>query len=151
LHARRIPNVKAYYSKLENEMQTLVERQRHTADSVSRGQLSVAVVQRDVTGSQVDIEVNQTWDSAVGDAGRNLSNAFGHLLKCTRSAELRRRGATEQAIATWETACQQAMLERTKFDPVFRRVMDQRSQLKAFQTGAESRRRALVAEADRIQ
>ena len=151
-HAQRIPEVENYYRKLEDQMRSLVAREHATSNSVARGQLSVSVSQGDVAGTQADIQVNQTWDLTIGDAGRNLSRTFaGFPANCGASTELKRHGATPQSIATWQTACEQSIAERSKFGAVFQRIMQQRAELKSFQATAESRRRALVAEAKRTQ
>jgi hypothetical protein len=152
LHAQRIPGVKDYYQKLENKMRSLVARERATPNSVAKGQISVSVSQGDVAGTQTDIQVDQTWDRTIGDTGRNLRNEFAtYPSDCGIRKELQKRGATGQAIEAWESACQEAAAERAKFEPVIKRIMEQRAELKAFQTTAESHRRALVDEAGRIQ
>jgi hypothetical protein len=65
--------------------------------------------------------------------------------------DLEKRGASQQANAAWQKACDQALTERAKFEPAFKRTTDQRAELRSFQSAAEFRRRALVAESDRIQ
>ena len=152
LHAQRIPRVKDYYRKIEEDMRALIERERATPNAVARGQISVAVSQKDVAGSQVDVDVNQTWDIEIGSSARRLLRAFADLpSKCLTSRELEKRGATPQAAATWGNACQQAVAERAKFGSAFKRIADQRAELKSFQSAAESHRRILVAESNRIE
>jgi hypothetical protein len=114
--------------------------------------MSITVIQGNVTGIQTDLQVDQMWDRAIGDSGRNLRRIFASQpSNCGATKELQKRGATSQAIATWESACQQALAQRTKFDPVFKRIIEQRAELKAFQSTAELHRQALVDEAGRIQ
>jgi hypothetical protein len=114
--------------------------------------MSVTAIQGNVVGIQTDLQVDRTWDRAIGDSGRNLGRIFASQpSNCSTTKELQKRGATSQAIATWESACQQALAEWAKFEPVFKRIIEQRAELKAFQATAESHRQALVDEAGRIQ
>lgn len=151
LHARRIEGVKGQYQKLETQMRSLVDRERKTSDSVARTQLSVNVIQGNVAGTQTDIEVNQMWDQTIAVSGRRLSSAFAGLPPNCDAKSLRKYGAPSEAIASWQNACQQAITERPKFEEAFRRIKEQRAELKSFQARAESHRQALVAEAGRIQ
>jgi hypothetical protein len=152
LHAGRIPSVKDYYRKLEDNMRSAVTRERSTSNSVARGQLSVQVNQGDVAGTQADVQVQQTWDLSIGDAGRELSRQFAsYPTDCTNRKQLQERGATGQSVDTWQSACQQAQAEKTKFELSYRRIMEQRRELQTFQAAAEAHRQALVAEANRIQ
>jgi hypothetical protein len=152
LHAQRIPAVKDYYRKIENEMRSLVTRERGTPNSVARSQISVMVNQGDVAGTQADVQVDQMWDLSIGDSGQNLSRIFANSpSNCDTPGELQKRGATPQSAETWQAACQQALTERLKFEPVYKRVMEQRADLKSFQAKAQSNRQALVDEASRIQ
>jgi hypothetical protein len=152
LHADRIPRVKAAYDKIENQMRSLVAQERSAPyGSVARTQISVSVGQRDITGGQFDIQVNQTWDFEIEEPGtglyRNFTNWDG---ECGNADELRSRGTSPQSIEAWEGSCRQALAEREKFIPIYKRIMEQRAQLKTFQSGAEARRKALVDEANRI-
>jgi hypothetical protein len=151
LHARRIPGVKDYYRNVESDMKALVDREHRTGNSVARSRISVGVGQKDIDASQADIQVGQTWDLSIVDSGRSLSKTFATLPQKCSAKGLEKRGAGEQALTGWQRACDQALTERAKFEPVFKRITDQRAELKSFQSAAESRRRALVAESDRIQ
>ncbi len=113
-------------------------RQRHYSDTL--------------LGIQADVQVNQMWDQTIGDSGRGLSTIFSsYPSNCGTTGELQKRGATPQAIQAWQIACQQALAERLKFEPIYKRVMEQRADLESFQATAQSTRQALVDEASRIQ
>jgi hypothetical protein len=151
LHAQRLPNVKARYEQIEARMRSMVAAERTTADSVQRAQISVAVGQGDIAGGQVDIEINQIWDLAIENEGSNLSRDFGSWDgSCAEPTDLHQR-ASAKSIESWERACREAAVEREKFIPAFKRVMQQRSELKSLQVEAEEHRKALVTEADQLQ
>jgi hypothetical protein len=151
-HAERIPNAKGDYDRIEKRMHELVDRERHTLDGVTRSQISVAVMQGDIAGDQVDIQVQQIWDFGIGDPGVRLEKEFqGWDGNCGTDGELRKQGATDQAISAWDGACKQVVAERAKFEPIYRRLSEQRADLKSFQATAQTRRKALVNEANRIQ
>ena len=151
LHAQRLPNVKARYEGIEATMRSMVATERTTGDLVQRAQISVAVRQGDITGGQVDIEVNQVWDLEIENEGNNLSHSFGSWDgSCAEPTDLHQR-ASAKSIASWERACKEAAAERDKFIPSFKRVMQQRSELKSLQVEAEAHRKALVTEADQLQ
>jgi hypothetical protein len=141
--------------KLDIEMNATKTCLRCSSPTVCLSQVfpsASAVIQGNVTGMQTDLQVDQMWDRAIGDSGRNLSRIFASQpSNCGTARELQKRGAASQAVATWESACEQALTERTKFDSVFKRIIEQRAELKAFQTTAESHRQALADEAGRIQ
>lgn len=152
LHAGRIPGVKDYYRKLEDNMRSMIARERTSPNSVARSQLSVQVNQGDATGTQVDIQIQQTWDLNIGGAGRELSRQFAsYPTDCNNRKELQKQGATSAAIDTWQSTCQQVQAEKAKFEPFYKRIMEQRGELKGFQAAAGSHRQALVDEANRIQ
>lgn len=151
-HAQRIPNAKADYDRIESQMRSLVGRERRTLDSVTRSQLSVAVTQADIAGEQVDIQVQQIWDFGIGDSGVRLEKEFTSWDgNCGTDQQLRRQGATDQAISTWDQACKQVVTERAKFEPIYKRMSEQRAELRSFQATAQARRKALVNEANRLQ
>jgi gas vesicle protein len=151
-HAQRIPNAKADYDRIESQMHSLVERERQTLDSVSRSQISVAVTQADIAGEQVDIQVQQVWDLGIGDSGAKLEKEFtGWDGNCGTDQQLRKQGATDQAISAWDQACKQAMSERAKFEPIYKQMSEQRAELRSFQATAQAHRKNLVGEANRIQ
>ena len=152
LHTQRITRVKDTYEKIEHQMQLLVARERVTLDSVTRSQISVEVTQGEIAGDQTDIEVEQIWDFTISDDGANLHKTFARWDgNCSTYEELQRRGATAQAVESWESACKQALTERAKFEPIFKRIMDQRAVLKSFQKTAQRHRKALVEQATRIE
>jgi len=133
-------------------MRSLVAQERSApTGSIARTQISVIVGQRDIAGGQLDIQIDQIWDFEIEGPGtglyRHLANWDGN---CGNADQLRRRGATPQSIQTWEGSCRQALAEREKFIPMYKRTMEQRAQLKSFQSAAEARRKALVDEANRI-
>jgi hypothetical protein len=154
LHAQRIPRAKEYYLKIEDKMKLLVARERITPSAVARTQISVMVIQGNVAGSQVDVQEDQTWDVPLEDSGKRLSQTLGiYSERCWEGAggKFQKNGATPQAVANWESACHEALTEQAKFEPIYKRIMEQRADLKSFQAMARSRRQALVDEASRIQ
>jgi hypothetical protein len=148
-HAGRIPNAKADYGRLENQMRSLVERERRTFDSVARSQIAVAVTQADIAGEQFDIQIQQIWDIGIGESGTKLEKEFtdwdGH---CGTDQELRKQGASTQTTETWDEACREVLAERAKFGSIYRRMSDERADLRSFQTTAQSHRKSLVNEAN---
>jgi hypothetical protein len=152
LHAQQIPAVKNYYQKLEDQMRSLLVQERATRDSVARSQISVEINQLYVAGAQADVQGNQMWDQAIGERGRSLSGGFASLPPdCGTPKELQQRDVTPQVLRTWQSACQHAVSARAKFDPVFKRIRNQRDELRTFQIAAQSHRQVLVREAERIQ
>jgi hypothetical protein len=151
LHAQRIPRVKDRYEGIEHQMQLLVARERATVDSFTRGQISVEVSQGDIAGGQTDIEVDQTWDITIGYEGSDLHKTFARWNVSCRVADFQRRGATAESIAAWQSGCERTLTERAKFETPFRRIMDERAALKSFQIAAQSHRKTLVDESNRIE
>jgi len=151
-HAQRISNAKADYDKIESEMRWLVGREQQTTDSVARSQIAVAVTQEDIAGEQVDIQVQQVWDIGIGDSGSKLEKDFADWDgNCGTDQELRKQGANDRAIEAWDRACKEVVAERAKFEPIYRRLSEQRAALKSFQVTAQAHRKGLVNEANRIQ
>jgi hypothetical protein len=151
-HAERIPNSKADYEKIENQMKTLLAQERATSNSVTRSQISVAVSQGDIAGEQVDIQVQQVWDIDIGRTGSELEKTFmGWDGNCGTDQQLHKQGATDRAISVWDLACKQVLAERAKFEPIYRHMSEQRAELRSFQATAQAHRKALVNEANRIQ
>jgi hypothetical protein len=133
-------------------MRSLVGRERQTLDSVIRSQIAVAVTQEDISGEQVDIQVQQVWDIGIGESGSQLEKDFtGWDGNCGTDQELRKRGASDRAISAWDQACKQVIAERAKFEPIYRHILEQRADLKSFQTTAQAARKTLVNEADQLQ
>jgi hypothetical protein len=151
-HAGRIPNAKADYDRIERQMNSLVVRERAAPDSVNRSQIAVAVTQADIAGEQADIQVQQVWDIGIGDSGSKLEKDFTEWDgNCGTDEELRKQGANDQAVSAWDKACKQVAAERAKFDSIYRRMSEQRADLRSFQATAQAHRKALVAEANRIR
>lgn len=151
-HAEKIPTAKADYAKIESQMQSLVEQERQTFDSVTRSQIAVAVTHADLAGEQGDIQVQQVWDIGIGDTGSTLERTLaGWDGNCGTDQELRKQGADDRAIEAWDRACRAVVAERAKFEPVYRRLSAQRADLKAYQVSAQVHRKALVNQANRIQ
>jgi hypothetical protein len=151
-HAERVPSAKAGYEKIEEEMKSLVGREQQTTDSVTRSQIAVAVTQEDIAGLQLDIQVQQVWDIGIGDTGSKLEKDFASWDgNCGTDQQLRKQGATDQVISAWDQACKEVVAERAKFEPIYRRLSEQRADLKSFQVTAQAHRKSLVNEANRIQ
>ncbi len=110
------------------------------------------VSQDDIAGTQIDTEVNQLWDSNIADSGSALNVEFSKRNeKCTEAAELKKRGATADSAEMWETACKRVSVERDKFIPIFQHIMEQRAEVKSLEVAAQARRKALVAESNRVE
>ena len=151
-HVARIPNARADYDRIEKQMTSLVARERTAANPVTRSQIAVAVTQADIAGEQVDIQVQQVWDIGVGESGSKLERDFtGWDGNCGADQQLRKLGATDQAISAWDQACKQVVAERAKFEPIYKSMSEQRAELRSFQATAQARRKALVDEANRMQ
>lgn len=152
LHAQRLPGVRTRYQEIEAKMQSLVATERVTSNAVERSQISVSVNQGDIAGDQADIGVEQVWDINIGEPGKRIADNFARWdSKCGDAAELQRRGASAQSADAWESACKRALAEQAKFAPIFKKIMEQRAELKSFQAAAQTRRKAIVAEANRMQ
>ncbi len=147
--ASRISNIYDRYKEIESGMRTLIDKERQTRNPVTRSQISVAITQGGVTGTQTDVQVDQVWDNVV-DSGaallRELSQSCGPT-----EAELRARNAAPDSIADFKVACENLAREKTRFEPEFRRVAEVRNSLKIFQAEAEKRRQALDNLGTRLQ
>ena len=118
-------------------MRSLIAQERATRDSVARSQISVAVMQGEIAGGQVDIDLNQIWDIDIGNSGSNLDSRFRNWdANCGSAEQLQMRGATAQLSEEWESACQATLAERAKFTPIYKRIIEQRAELKSFQSSA---------------
>jgi hypothetical protein len=152
LHESRIPRIKDSYEKIERQMQTLIIRERQTVDSVTRTQISLNVGQSDLAGEQTDLQIEQVWDLSILSNGANFYESFAKWDgRCGTSEDFLRGGATEQAVQSWETACKSALAEKQRFIPIFKHISSQRAEVKAIQEAAQSRRKALVEEARRLE
>ncbi len=145
LHAQRIPRAKGHYQEIEDKMQSLVAQERAAPNLVPRLQIALMVNQGDIAGGQFDNDVNHTWDFSIEGAGSGLNSEFAKWDgNCGTSGDLQRRGATAQAADAWESACTQALAERVKFAPIYKRMVEHRDELKTFQATAQAHRKALV-------
>jgi len=152
LHERRIPRIKDSYEQIERQMQALIARERQTVDSVTRTQVSLDVGQGDLAGGQADLQVEQVWDLSILSNGQSLYQTFANWNeRCGLSEQFMRSGATMQAVQSWETACKGALAEKQRFIPIFKHISSQRAEVKAIQEAAQSRRKALVEEAQRLE
>jgi hypothetical protein len=152
LHEQRIPKAKEYYQKLEDQMRSLVSRERRASDPDSRSAIGIDVRQSDEAGDQTDIEIDYLWDTTIGNDGKSIADAFANgPLSCEVTNEYLKRGAEQQVVENWKTACQQALAERDKFGPIFKRIMEQRADLKSYQSAMRTRRKVLVQEADELR
>jgi hypothetical protein len=152
LHATKIPRIRSSYDKIEGEMRSLVAREKQTVDSVTRTQISLQVGQGDLAGDQTDLQVEQVWDVTIISNGASLNKSFVSWDgKCGDALNFQRHGATTQAIETWETACESALKEREKFTAIFNNIIKQRAEVKSIQEMSQSRRKALVQEATRLE
>lgn len=152
LHERRIPRIRDSYEQIERQMQSLIARERQTVDSVTRTQISLDVGQGDLAGGQADLQVEQVWDLSILSNGQSLYQTFANWNeRCGLSDEFMRSGATTQAIRSWETACKSALVEKQRFIPIFKHINSRRAEVKAIQEAAQSRRKALVEEAQRLE
>lgn len=153
LHAGRISNTKNAYDQIDARMKSLLAQERATqSNTVARTQIVVAMTQAGIAGDQVDIQVRQIWDNDIGDSGSVLNKQIsGWGPGCTAPDQLQKRGASARAIESWESACTQALVEREKFMPLFKRVMEQRAEVKSLEATAEANRKAIVQESDRLQ
>jgi len=152
LHEQRIPKAKQYYRTIEDRMRSLVQRERGTPDPIGRSEISYKVNEGDYAGDQIDFQIEQLWDQEIGDGGRNLKDEFAKFPSaCGGTDEFTKRGADLPTVETWKAACQQASDEREKFDPIFKRIMEQRADLKSVRDSARAQRKALVQEAFKLQ
>jgi hypothetical protein len=152
VHSRRIPAVHQHYQKIEDDMRALLAAERSAANPVARGQMFVRINQGEIAGTQADLELNRIWDQSIGGSGQALSREYQHYTSnCDIRKDLQKRGATPQAIDVWVKACQQSVAARASFDRAFKRIMEQRAELKSFQSAAAAHRQALVAAARRTE
>lgn len=151
VHLQRIPSVKEYYQKISAKMETLLQRKRMAPNAVMRSQIGVAITQGSVAGTQVDVQANAVWDR-IEERGAALSRSFAsYPPSCVTSEELAARGASQAAIARWQSACPAAVAERIKFREALKRVTEARADLKAFQQGEEQRRKELERQSSQIE
>ncbi len=77
--------------------------------------------------------MQQVWDFGIGGSGVKLEKEFtGWDGNCGTDQQLRKQGATDQAISAWDQACKQVMAERARFEPIYKQVSEQRAELRVF-------------------
>jgi hypothetical protein len=151
LHAQRIPKAEDRYQQIQGKMQNLLSKESETPDLVPRLQIANLVEQGDLAGEQLDLEIDNLWDANIANLGKEVENNFAKWDgNCGTSVELQKRGASARVTNEWETACKQTLEERDKFVPIYKRIMAQRAELKAFQVTSLARRKALVKEANQM-
>ena len=151
-HAKEISDIKSRYQEIEERMQSSIATERATKTRDARGQISVKVSQDDIAGTEIDTEVNRQWDLGIAESGAALNGEFSKQNgKCTEAAELKKQGATADSAEMWETACKRVSVERDKFIPIFKHMMEQRAEVKSLEVAAQARRKALVAESNRVE
>ena len=129
VHARENTHIKDYYRQIEDNMRSLIARERGTPNSVARSQFSVKVTQGNISGMQVDLHVNYLWDRSIGDTGREIDRQLAsYPADCDRRLDLQTRGAAAQAIDAWQAVCQQVQAERAKSEPLYAHIMAQRGE-----------------------
>jgi hypothetical protein len=132
-------------------MDALVNRERVTANPVARSQISVAVTQGEVSGTQADVRVNQVWDDVVA-SGSKIGKTLAKIpASCPSIADLQANGAEQALAQTWEAACVRAVEEKTKFNESYERAASARADLKAFQAVEQHQRQALVQQSTNAQ
>jgi hypothetical protein len=149
---QRFPGIKEGYQQIEDGMRALVSKERSTPNPNMRTQISVTVIERNVTGIEADVRVNEVWNQLL-DAGASLNSAFARFSpSCGVSEqELRSHGALQAAVEAWRMACRNILAEKAKFDPVFGLVTEKMVELKVLQRDAQRRRRTLMDEARSLQ
>lgn len=150
-HLQRIPNARALIQKISGQMQALVERERTTRGDVARSQVSVAVSQGEVAGDQADMQVDQVWDQVTA-GGQQAAQIFQSYHRgCGTPESLEASGAAHPVVLRWEEACGSLMSSETTFEPVFKRVLQERAELKTFQASEKQKRSLLVQQATRLE
>jgi hypothetical protein len=136
LHASRIPTADGHYSQIQDEMQKLVERERSTLDRGDRFQIS--------------LDVNQTWEWPIESQLKTITQ---QLADCATTCNLRdaEKPGTEPTIKDqWESGCRNVLAVQANFQSIAQKVMEQRSELKAYQAKAKTLREATVTQAESL-
>lgn len=150
MHAQRISSGKEFYARIDNRMQSLIERERATSSSATRAQITAVISQGDALGGQMDAQENQLWDDSIGPTGAGIRQKLSTGLTLCKQGEkigtkgLQTDGVSRKAIESWDTACRDADAEWTKYEPIYQHIMEQRADLKSFQVSEQSHRKALV-------
>jgi hypothetical protein len=150
LHASRIPTADGHYSQIQEEMQKLVERERSTLDRGDRFQISLDVNQKRIDGDLFDIDVNQTWEWPIESQLKTITQ---QLAGCATTCNLRdaEKPGTEPTIKDqWESGCRNVLAVHANFQSIAQKVMEQRSELKAYQAKAKTLREATVTQAESL-
>lgn len=152
LHAQRVPNARTQYDEIESTMESLLDQERHTLDSNTRVQIALKIEQGDLAGEQLDMKLDQIWDITIYEPGARLEKDFtGWDGNCGTDPQLRKQGADDETIRAWDEVCQQVVVERTKFEPVYEQIAAQRADVKSLEATSKARRKALLKEANLIQ
>jgi hypothetical protein len=152
VHSQRIPNAKTLFTQIEDKMRLLIGRERTTSDSFARGKIAFAVGQGDFSAGQMDFQIDQTWDPIISDGSSLKSRMSNAQANCNGD-----HGGADQGSASsdvynkWLAGCRELKAEKSKFDQLFEHILAARTDEKSFQVQAQSRRRALVNEANHIE
>ncbi len=148
---QQYPAIENGYRQIETRMQKLIGRERTIADSSVRYQISTNVYHLDIEGYNFDTQVDSAWDR-LSDGGTNLEKQFATLVNNCKGSEisLRQRGASEELIDGWRTACRNGLVQRDRFQSQLKTIREKRASLKAFQKDAEVRRQAVVKLSDKL-
>jgi len=147
---QHIASVKDRYHAISRQMQSLVERERITKDSLARSDLHLAVIDGQLAGDDADAQVNQVWDRLF-TAGQKIAQLYQQYHRgCATGEELRAKGAAPEIVQRWESACGAFMAEEVKFDPVYSKVSQERASLKAFQAEEKQKRDLLLVQATQL-
>jgi hypothetical protein len=150
LHASRIPTAEDHYNQIQDEMQKLVERERSTSDRVDRSQLSVDVNQKSIDGDQFDIEVNQTWEWPIEGQLKTITKLLADCATTCNQRDAENAGTEPTIKDQWESGCRNMQIEQSNFQSIAQKVMEQRSELKAYQANAKSLRETTVKQAEKL-
>ncbi len=150
LHVGRIPTAEGHYKQIQDEMQQLVERERRTSGSVDRSQISVDVNQKSIDGDLFDIDVNQAWEWPIEDQLKPINQQLaGCVTTCSlKGAEM--PGTNPTIKDQWELSCRAILAEQSNFQAVAQKIIEQRSELKAYQAKAKSLRESTVKQAEKL-
>jgi len=152
LHVSKIPAIEQNYRRIESQMESIIQRQRVTANGVDRSQLAVAVNQGDVAGSQFDIQVEQVWNGIMRGGNSLFSVLSRDSADCRISdADIRSKGASPETLAAWRASCNQVLSAKAKFDSGFKYIAERYGEVKQIEAEATRHRQALVSQANRLR
>jgi hypothetical protein len=150
LHANRIPTAEDHYNQIQDEMQKLVERERSTSDRVDRSQLSVDVNQKSIDGDQFDIEVNQSWEWPIEGQLKAIAQRLADCVTTCNQRYAEKPGAEPAIKDQWESGCRNVLAKQSNFQSIAQKVLEQRSELKAYQANAKLLRENTVKQAEKV-